>query len=119
MRAKLFLAGLGLFNLAGVLLGYEGIARLRRLQVPPFFAGLGDVMAPYPPPPNWLLLGWASTCGQAILCAGCLLIPVISAALAFGKGRYLSGFTLAFVWTLASGVVGFRFWFDAIFNVPG
>ena len=79
MTARPFLAFLALFNIVGVSMGYEGVARLRRLHFPPFRDGLYDIMVSYPPPPNWLVLAWASPYGHVILWAGYLVIPVIIA----------------------------------------
>jgi hypothetical protein len=118
IKLLLPLLALALFDVLGVVLGYEAIARLRRLHVPPFppFEGLGVILLLVPAPPDWLVLFWDSILGRIILWIGCLLIPVTVGVIAFTKQHVFSAFIIMSAWTLGSGVVGLWLWFHATFN---
>ena len=119
MNPTLLLSLLGLFDFLGVLLGYEGIARMRKLHWPPFLDGLYTIAMSVMPPPDWLILAWDSSWGRAIMWGGCFLIPITAFILSIGRERHVLGTTMLLAWTVVSGIVGFWIWFDAVLNATG
>jgi hypothetical protein len=116
MRPTLLLALLTVFDFLGVLLGYEGIARLRRFHWPPFLEGLYTILMAFWPPPNWLILAWDSSWGRMVMWSGCLVFPVVAFVLSIGRERHFAAAALMLAWTAASGIIGLWIWFDAVLN---
>ena len=116
MRPTLLLAVLSVFDFLGVLLGYEGIARLRQFHWPPFLEGLYTIIMAFWPPPNWLILAWDSSCGRTIMWSGSLVFPAAAFILSIGRERHFVVAALMLAWTAASGIIGFWIWFDAVLN---
>lgn len=119
MSGKSKLIAVAFFNFFAVMLGYEGIAKLHRTHFPPFNGehGFFNVLVPFPPPPNWLVLFWDASWGKAIFWGGCLLIPFAATYLSHRRMRYVAA-PVVLAWTLAAWT-GFWICFHALFNALG
>jgi hypothetical protein len=117
MKPAAFLILVGLFDFLGLVLGYQGVARLRRLHWPPFHTeGLFTSAGAVWPPPDWLILAWDSPWGRAGVWSGLFLFVGAALFLSIGRQRYFTAAALLLAWTAASGVVGFWIWMDAVMN---
>ena len=120
MRAILLvpLAMLIVFNVAGIILGYGAIAKMQAYHYPPF--GEKGMMYSYwficLPPPDWVLLFWASTLGKVAIWGSVVGIPTGCAVLLQKDFIGLSFITMLF-WTVFTGVTGVWTWVFTTMNV--
>ncbi|MGD1085020.1 MAG: hypothetical protein ABSA47_09765 [Verrucomicrobiota bacterium] len=114
---NLFFAFLVLFMLVSTLLGYDGIARLRRNVRPPFGAPftLYTEVGGIPGPSDRLVLFVDSTHGRIIVWSWALAIPILCGFLAFKQERLILGGSLLFANGVLFGWIGLQLFLHAIF----
>jgi len=112
---NLFFAFLVLFMLVSTLLGYDGIARLRREGRPPFATGLYTSFGGIPGPSDGLVLFVDSTHGRIIVWSWALAIPVLSGFLVFQRQRLILGGSLLFANGVLFGWIGLQLFLHAMF----
>jgi hypothetical protein len=119
MHPTLLISILAIIDILGMIMGYEGIARLHEHHLYPFWPDDG-VMRTYsmafPPPPKLIIYAWDSWLGWLLLTVGCVLAPVAAASAMLRNQKYLTGLSGMILWMLMSGAVGVWIYGHAVFN---
>jgi hypothetical protein len=115
---KAFFAVLTLFSLLCIILCYEGIARLERLQFPPFPPPntMFHVWGGIPPPSDKLLLFIHSTFGHVLAWLAAIAIPLTCGIVAFRQEKSILGFAILIAWAALCGWIGLRTWMHAVLD---
>ncbi len=113
---KIFFCFLAGFALLAVILGYEGIDRLRRTHSPPFHDGsvmAADYGAPLSQGAVRALHSAPGRLGVWLLVLG---VPLSCGWLAFKQERLVLGLGLLLLWAALCGWVGWRLYFHGAFD---
>jgi hypothetical protein len=120
MTPFLFIWFLAVADVLGVVLGYQGIAKLHEQHLYPFWGRsemMHTILIPFPLPPNWLIYDWDSGWGWLVLTLGCVLAPLVASNLVGRRNQVALGVFGMIVWTVSSSLVGFWIWMETFFNV--
>ena len=109
-----FLTGTILFS---ILLGYAGIARIKRFHLPPFAEPSMGGFAPDFPVPDRLLLFADTMGGCAAIWLAAVTIPILSGIGCFKHQRVVLSMTVLMLWATLFAWFGFRLWMHAKFDV--
>jgi hypothetical protein len=104
-----------LFSLLGVILGFDGVARLKEREAPPFETGLYKAIWEIPPPPTKLVLFLDSMTGRWSVWAAIVLGPGAAWAALMRRDRPMAGLMVTGVWSAIAGLMGIWLWAFSLF----
>jgi hypothetical protein len=105
---------LTVFGFLGVVLAYNGIARMRLEAVPPFSEGLYTAVWSVPPPPESIITWCNGIPGRIIVWGSVVFVPVSSYML-FRRGLVLLSILLVMLWSAVCGGLGIWTWIFSLF----
>ena len=115
VTAKLLFSFCTGVSLLGLILGYSGIARLKRAAVPPFNTGLYTAVYSVTPPPSDVVRAWNSLPGRVSLVCLSVVTPLACGAAVFRFDWQIAGYFGLFLWTAFTGTIGIWTWIFSLF----
>jgi hypothetical protein len=104
------------FSLVAVALLFDGVARMKRNEAPPFNEGLVTSVDMLPRPPGAVLLQLDKPAWKVGLWIFAIALPVVSGVFAFRMERSVLAFALLIVWATATGIFGIWVWLYSAFH---